>query len=347
MPHALKVPLKFWRSMGTVKSPWTALLMGILKPGANFNLPFINLPSLQGDISHATSSVHSHHSLSDFLMSVIPNNFFGVLAGDNLVAVLVLSLIFAVAIRRMKTHREAVVSFFEISSQVFYKVIAIISKLAPLAIFAAFASSISSMGFETLTVLSYFLLSFTLCCLVFTFFLYLIGVVNGISLLKLIKHIREELLIALGTSSSESVFPQMMEKLESFGCGKNIVSFVMPASYAFNLGGTALYVAAACIFLQQVFQIPFTAHDYLILFIFIMIISKGAAGVSGAGFITLSAVLFSLPNNMLPTEQGLALVIGIDPLMSTLRTVVNLIGSALATAIMAKSEKEYQPLKVV
>ncbi len=318
--------------------------MDILSPGTNFNLPFINLPSQTLSPFHPAGTPHP--TLSSFLMGIVPSNFFGVLASDNLVAVLVLSLIFAISIRRMKTHVEIVVSFFETASKVFYSVIAVISKLAPIAIFAAFAFGISSMGFTTLELLSYFLLAFCACCVAFVFILYIICKIYGIDLFALIKHIREELLIAMGTSSSESVFPQMMDKLESFGCGKNIVSFVMPASYAFNLGGTALYVAAACIFLQQVFQIPFTVHDYFILFFFIMIISKGAAGVSGAGFITLSAVLAALPNNMLPTDQGLALIIGIDPIMSSIRTIVNLIGSGVATAVLAKSEKEFHPIKL-
>ncbi len=316
-------------------------IMILIRPGDGFNISLLSPEQLS--TMHTEVPQNDHNSIANFLQSIIPNNFFGVLSGNNLIAVLILAIIFAISIRRMRTHYDKVLAFFEVSSHVFYEVINVITKLAPLATFAAFAASVSVLGLNILQLSFYFIIVFTLCCFAFLIVLYIIGKIFGFSLIKLIEHIREELFIVLGTSSSESVFPQMMLKLESFGCSKNIVSFVLPASYAFNLDGTAIYVAAACIFFQQVFQISFTYHEYFILFAVIMVISKGAAGVTGAGFVTLSAVLFSLPHNMLPTEQGLALIIGIDRIMSMLRSLTNLIGSGMATVIIAKSEKEFHP----
>ncbi len=311
-------------------------IMAFLKPGLAFSIPGLPVGT---ELNKLPLSAHS--SLQTLFLSMIPSNFFGTLSGDNLVSVLFLSVLFAFAIRKLPSHHEKIISFFEIISNILFKVIAIITRLAPVAIFASFATLIGSIGFKTIELLSLFLLSFSFCCLALVGFFFLISFVYKIPLFKLIVHIKEELLVALGTSSSESVFPQMMQKLESFGCDKQIVSFVMPASYAFNLTGSALYVAAASIFLQQVFHINFEISNYAELFFIIILVSKGAAGVSGAGFITLSAVLSALPGQVIPVEAGLALIVGIDPLMSNLRTIVNLIGTAQATVLLAKNEKMF------
>jgi aerobic C4-dicarboxylate transport protein len=154
------------------------------------------------------------------------------------------------------------------------------------------------------------------------------------------------MLIAFGTSSSESVFPQLMAKLESFGCSKNIVSFVLPAGYVFNLDGTAIYIMAGALFIQQAYHIPFHMHDYALLILTILVVSKGAAGITGAGFVTLAAVLATLPGHLIPME-GLALLLGIDRFMSDVRVMTNIVGNAVGTVIIAKAEGEYEKEQIL
>jgi len=211
-----------------------------------------------------------------------------------------------------------------------------------LAAFGAIAATVGQQGIGALTMLAYFILVLGISMVTFWILLYFVGRLYGFDAIKLMRHIKEEMSIAFGTSSSESVFPQLLNKLETFGCSKKVVSFVLPTGYAFNLDGTAIYVTAGAVFIQQAYNIPFTMHEFFLLLFTILIVSKGAAGITGAGFVTLSAILAAMPGHIIPIE-GLALLLGIDRFMSDARVVTNIIGNTVGTVMIAKSEGEFTP----
>jgi len=221
-----------------------------------------------------------------------------------------------------------------------FNLIGMIAAISPLAAFGAIAAAIGQHGLSALLPLGYLVLTILVAMVLFIAFLFIIARCYGFSAWALMKTIKDELLVAFSTSSSESVFPQLLLKLEQFGCSKSIVSFVLPTGYSFNLDGTGIYVVAGALFIQQAYGIQFTVHDYLLLLGVILITSKGAAGVTGAGFVTLAATLGALPDHAIPLE-GLALLLGIDRFMSDLRTMCNVIGNAIATVMIAKSFGEF------
>lgn len=309
--------------------------MLFFQPGSGFNISVF-----QGvDVSKFKPKPGSTGGFGEFITHMVPENVFATLAGDNLLAVIVLAVIFSIAIIQMKDNTN-ILDFFQRANDIFFKMIGIISRISPVAAFGAIAATVGQQGIGSLTMLVYFILILGISMVTFWILLYIVGKLYGFSALKLMKHIKEEMSIAFGTSSSESVFPQLMQKLESFGCSKKVVSFVLPTGYAFNLDGTAIYVTAGAIFIQQAYNIPFTPTDFFVLLFTIMIVSKGAAGITGAGFVTLSAVLAAMPGHIIPIE-GLALLLGIDRFMSDARVVTNIIGNTVGTVIVAKSENEF------
>ncbi|WP_186649249.1 cation:dicarboxylate symporter family transporter [Fluviispira vulneris] len=310
--------------------------MFLLQPGSGFNIGLFN----GIDVSKFKPKEGSTGGFMEFITHMVPESVFGTLAGDNLLAVIVLAVIFSVAILQIEETTK-VVTFFKHANDVFFKMIALISRVSPIAAFAAISATVGSQGIGALTMLGYFILVMGISMVTFWVIVYIVGKFYGFSAIKLMRHIKEEMSIAFGTSSSESVFPQLMNKLETFGCSKKVVSFVLPTGYAFNLDGTAIYVTAGAIFIQQAYNIPFGFPEYLGLFLTILIVSKGAAGITGAGFVTLSAILAAMPNHIIPIE-GLALLLGIDRFMSDARVVTNIVGNTVGTVIIAKSEDEFK-----
>ncbi|APJ03319.1 cation:dicarboxylate symporter family transporter [Silvanigrella aquatica] len=327
----------YFEIMSIVAVALTFGMMLFFQPGAGFNIS-----TFQGvDVSKFKPKEGSTGGFTEFITHMVPENVFATLAGDNLLAVIVLAVIFSIAILQIKENSK-IIDFFQMTNDVFFKMITIISRISPIAAFGAIAATVGAQGIGALTMLAHFILILGVSMVSFWIILFIAAKIYGFSAFKLMKHIKEEMSIAFGTSSSESVFPQLMNKLETFGCSKKVVSFVLPTGYAFNLDGTAIYVTAGAVFIQQAYNIPFTTTEFFVLLFTILIVSKGAAGITGAGFVTLSAILAAMPGHIIPIE-GLALLLGIDRFMSDARVVTNIIGNTIGTVMIAKSENEFQP----
>lgn len=326
--------LIYFEIMSIVATLLTFIVFMVFKPGYR-----THVPNLQNYIPKTQTETDAN-GFVNFITHMIPDNFFGTLAGDNFIAIVVLSTIAGIAILKLPKP-DKILNFFHEANSIFFKMINLISLLSPIAAFGAIAATVGESGGTVLLALSNFILVLLLSMFVFCALLFFFAYLYGVHPFALIMHIKEEILVALGTSSSESIFPQLMTKLTTFGCSQKVVGFVLPTGYAFNLDGTAIYITAAIFFLQQIFNIPLTATDYFVILGTILIVSKGAAGVAGAGFITLSAVVLALPHHLIPIE-GLAILLGIDRLMSDTRTLTNVIGNSIGTVIIAKAEKEFR-----
>jgi aerobic C4-dicarboxylate transport protein len=282
--------------------------------------------------------------LKQFLYTIFPDNFFATLTQDHLLAVIFLALISSLAILRVHKN-EKLISFVEDANKFFFQVIGIIIGFAPYATFAAIAYSVGQAGLQSILNLGALVLVIIFSMLAFCVLICMIArIFFGIPIIRLFVFIKQELILAYATSSSESVFPQLLNKLETFGASKRVVSFVLPMGYSFNLDGTAIYVTAGALFIQQAYGVSFSMTEYMTLFFILLVTSKGAAGVMGAGFITLSATLAAIPGQPIPLE-GLAILLGIDRFMSDARTICNIVGNAVGTLIIAKSEKAFIVMK--
>jgi aerobic C4-dicarboxylate transport protein len=248
--------------------------------------------------------------------------------------VLFFSILFGFALQRLGGRDNLLFSYVEKSSEVLFAIVAMLMKVAPIGAFGAMAFTIGKYGIATLWSLAGLMATFYLTCLVFIFVI-LGGICryHGFSITKFIYYIRDELLIVLGTSSSESVLPRIMDKLERAGAGKSTVGLVIPTGYSFNLDGTAIYLTMAAVFIAQALDIEMTITQQLTLLAVLLITSKGAAGVTGSGFIVLAATLASIGD--IPVA-GIALILGIDRFMSEARALTNLIGNGVATLVVAK-----------
>ena len=231
---------------------------------------------------------------------------------------------------------------FEKLNQVFFYIMGFVMRLAPIGAFSGMAYTVATYGIDTLKPLLQLLGAVFLAMLLFIFVvLYIVSLLFKFSLWKYLKFIRQEILIVVGTSSSETVLPSMMEKMERFGCAKSVVGLVIPAGYSFNLDGTTIYLSMSVIFLAQVFNIPLSLGQQLVIIGILMLTSKGAAGVTGSGFIVLTSTLTAI--KVIPVE-GVAILFGVDRFMSTARALTNMIGNGVATIVIAKSEKEFYPV---
>lgn len=276
----------------------------------------------------------------EFLFTIFPDNFFATLTHDHLLAVIFLAVISSVAILRVRDN-EKILVFVNDANKFFFEVINIVIGFAPIATFSAIAFSVGHAGLDSLKNLASLVLIIVMSMVVFAVILCMIGkIFFRIPILRLFTFLKQELIIAYATSSSESVFPQLLTKLERFGGSKRVVSFVLPMGYSFNLDGTAIYVTAGAMFIQQAYNVHFSVTEYLTFFFILLVTSKGAAGVTGAGFITLSATLAAIPGQPIPLE-GLAILLGIDRFMSDARTMCNIVGNTVGTLIIAKSEKAF------
>jgi aerobic C4-dicarboxylate transport protein len=274
----------------------------------------------------------------DFLMHSVPSNAVKAFAEGEILQVLVFSVLFGIGLTHMGERGHALIQTFDRLSKVFFNILNVVMKLAPLGAFGGMAFTIGTYGLAALLPLGKLMVSVYL-----TMFLFIFVVLNlilryySISLWKLLKHIKEELLVVLGTSSSESVLPLIMDKLEYMGCSRSVVGLVVPAGYSFNLDGTTIYLSMATIFLAQVFNVDLTLGQELTIIGILMVTSKGAAGVTGSGFIVLASTLTAI--EVIPVE-GLALLLGVDRFMSEARAITNTIGNTVATVWIARHENE-------
>ncbi|NOT86222.1 MAG: dicarboxylate/amino acid:cation symporter [Methylococcaceae bacterium] len=311
------------------------LVVHIIQPGVGMN---IDASTLDTKSLTAYTDVAKNHSIVEFLLNIIPSSVVDAFAKGDILQVLLFALLFGFSLAAMKETGAEVLVFINKISQVLFGIVETLMKLAPIGAFGAMAFTIGKYGIASLLPLASLMGSFYLTCLVFIFgILGLIARFTGFSILRFIIYIKDELLIVLGTSSSESVLPRIMAKLEHLGCSKSVVGLVIPTGYSFNLDGTSIYLAMAAIFIAQATNTPLTLTQELTLLGVLLLTSKGAAGVTGSGFITLAATLATVPT--IPVA-GLALILGIDRFMSEARALTNLIGNGVATIVAAKWENE-------
>jgi aerobic C4-dicarboxylate transport protein len=270
----------------------------------------------------------------DFLLNIIPSSVVDAFARGEILQVLLFSVMFGFALHHFGGRGTLIFDFIEKTSHVLFRIVGIIMKVAPIGAFGAMAFTIGKYGVGSLVSLGQLMATFYATCLVFVFgVLGLIAKAHGFSVLKFVKYIKEELLIVLGTSSSESVLPRIMAKLENLGASKSTVGLVVPTGYSFNLDGTSIYLTMAAVFIAQATDTPMTLTQQLTLLAVLLLTSKGAAGVTGSGFIVLAATLSAVGN--VPVA-GLALILGIDRFMSEARALTNLVGNGVATLVVAK-----------
>ncbi|WP_299511669.1 C4-dicarboxylate transporter DctA [Mucilaginibacter sp.] len=317
-----------------------ALIIGvtvanIVKPGEGFVSTVKADTSKLAVYQKAASEMH----WGDFIAHIVPANAFDAFAKGDILQILFFAILFGYGLSRMGETGRTVIDFFEKLSKVFFNIMHIVMKVAPIGAFGGMAYTISTYGIKTLQPLALLMASVYITMILFIFVvLNIICRIYKFSLWQYLKHIKEEILIVLGTSSSESALPGMMEKLEKFGCSRSVVGLVIPAGYSFNLDGTTIYLSMSVIFLAQVFHIPLSIEQQLGIIGILMITSKGAAGVTGSGFIVLTSTLAAI--KVIPVE-GVAILLGVDRFMSEARAITNVIGNGVATIVIAKSEGEF------
>ncbi|MRX46373.1 C4-dicarboxylate transporter DctA [Pedobacter puniceum] len=279
----------------------------------------------------------------EFFTHIVPSNVINAFAEGDILQVLFFSILFGLALTQMGTTGQSLLLTFDRLSKVFFNIMKFIMKLAPVGAFGGMAYTIGTYGLDALMPLGKLMVSVYATMALFIFIaLNLICYFYKFSLWQYLKFIRQEILIVLGTSSSESVLPNMLDKMERFGCSKSVVGLVIPTGYSFNLDGTTIYLVMCTVFLAQVFGVDLSFTQQLTIIGILMITSKGAAGVTGSGFIVLASTLTAL--KVIPTE-GLAILLGVDRFMSEARSITNLIGNGVAAIVVAKSEKEFDEEK--
>jgi aerobic C4-dicarboxylate transport protein len=280
-------------------------------------------------------------SVVDFLLNVIPTSMFDAFARGEILQVLLIAILCGFALQACGTRVATLRAGIEGFSAVLFRIVGYVTRLAPIGALGAMAFTVGSQGIGALKPLAALMLCFYATCLIFVFgVLGLVARVHGFSIFKLVGELREELLIVLGTSSSESVLPRLMDKLERMGCQRSVVGLVVPAGYSFNLDGTCIYLTMAAVFLAQATDTPMTLGQEIIMLVVLLLTSKGAAGVTGSGFIVLAGTLAAVNG---PPLAALVLILGIDRFMSEARALTNLVGNALATLVVARWTGAWRP----
>ncbi len=311
------------------------VLVNVIKPGAGMN---IDAATLDTKSIAAYTGPGKMTGTVDFLLNVIPTTVVDAFAKGEVLQVLLIAVLFGFALHKFGGRGTLVFDVIEKGSHVLFTIVGYIMKLAPIGAFGAMAFTIGKYGVGSLFSLGKLMGTFYMTCLLFIFVvLGLIAKFHGFSIWKFIKYIKEELLIVLGTSSSESVLPRMMEKMENLGATKATVGLVIPTGYSFNLDGTSIYLTMAAVFIAQATNTPMTLTQELTLLAVLLLTSKGAAGITGSGFIVLAATLSAVGH--VPVA-GLALILGIDRFMSEARALTNLVGNGVATLVVAKWTNE-------
>ncbi|MCL7419837.1 MAG: dicarboxylate/amino acid:cation symporter [Methylobacter sp.] len=327
--------LVYFEVVSTLALAIGLVVVHVIEPGTGMNIDASTLNARS--LSAYTTAAKSGGAV-EFLLNIIPTSVVDAFAKGNILQVLLFALLFGFSLAALGKLGEDVTVFIDKISQVLFGIVATIMKLAPIGAFGAMAFTIGKYGIASLAPLAKLMGSFYLTCLLFVFIvLGLIARLTGFSILKFIRYIKEELLIVLGTSSSESVLPRIMLKMEKLGCSKSVVGLVIPTGYSFNLDGTSIYLTMAAIFVAQATNTPLTLTQELTILGVLLLTSKGASGVTGSGFIILAATLSAIPTIPL---AGLALILGIDRFMSEARALTNLVGNGVATVVAAKWENE-------
>jgi aerobic C4-dicarboxylate transport protein len=323
--------LLYFEVMSSVALIVGLVVMNILRPGGGMN---VDPRTLDAASVAEYADPKKLQSVTDFLLNVIPTTAVDAFAKGEILQVLLFAVLFGFALQRLGQRGAGMVGFIDGLSQVLFGIVGIVMRLAPLGAFAAMAFTIGKYGFSSLLSLGYLMGCFYATCGAFVFgVLGLVARAHGFGIWQFVKYIRDELFIVLGTSSSESVLPRMIGKLQTLGAGKSVVGLVIPAGYSFNLDGTSIYLTMATLFIAQATNTPMDLTQQLTLLAVLMLTSKGAAGVTGSGFIVLAATLSTV--GTLPVA-GLALILGIDRFMSEARALTNVIGNGVATLVIAK-----------
>ena len=319
------------------------LIVNVVKPGSGFN---VDPRTLDANAVAEYAKRAATQSTADFIIHIIPTTFLDAFTGSgDLLQVLFVAILFGYAMTRMGPAGKTVHQFIEACSHIFFAMMNTLMKLAPLGAGGAMAFTIGRYGIAALRPLALVMGSFYLTCALFiSIVLGSIAAWTGFNILRFIGYISTELLTVLGTSSSESALVPLMEKLERLGCSKSVVGLVVPSGYSFNLDGTNIYLTMAALFVAQALNIELTLSQQLTVLIVAMLTSKGASGVTGAGFITLAATLAVVPS--IPVA-GLALILGIDRFMSEARALTNVIGNGVAAIVVSHWEKELDRKKLV
>ena len=307
------------------------IIVNIMKPGVGVNADAATLDA------HAIAQYTTPGAIpgvTDFILNIIPGTFFGAFASGEVLQVLLLAILFGFALHAVGGRDNPLFRIVEEGGQVFFRIVGYVMRLAPLGALGAMAFTVGRFGLESLLGLAGLMARFYLTCIIFVLgVLGLIARLHGFSVLRFIRYIREELLVVLGTSSSESVLPRMLHKMEDLGVRKSIVGLVIPAGYSFNLDGTSIYLTMAAIYIAQATNTPLDIWHQLTLLAVLLLTSKGAAAVTGGGFITLAASLSAVGH--VPVV-GLALILGVDRFMSEARALTNLVGNGVATIVVGK-----------
>jgi aerobic C4-dicarboxylate transport protein len=321
------------------------LIVGnLLKPGAGFN---VNAASLDAKTVMEYAGKAKQTNTVDFIMNIIPNTIFDAFARGDILQILLVSVLVGLALSAMANRCKPLIDMIDTGSHAIFGVVNIVMKFAPIGAFGAMAFTIGKYGVGSLGPLAKLIGAFYLTSFLFVFVvLGLIAKLAGFSIVKFLVYIKDEILLVLGTSSSDTALPSLMEKMEKLGCSKSLVGLVVPTGYTFNTDGTSIYMTMAALFVAQATNTDLTLTQQLTIFAVAMLTSKGASGVQGAAFIALVGTLAVVPT--IPVA-GMALILGIDRFMSEARAVVNMIGNGVATVVMARweSELDTEKLKVI
>ena len=323
--------LLYFEIVSTIALIIGLVVVNVVKPGAGMH---IDVSTLNASSVAAYAAAGAQQTTVGFLLNIIPSTVVGAFANGDILQVLMFSVIFGFALHRLGSYGKPLLDMIDRFAHVMFNIINMIMKLAPVGAFGAMAFTIGQYGVGSLVQLGYLMACFYITCVLFI--LVILGGIaraHGFSVLKLIRYIREELMIVLGTSSSESALPRMLTKMERLGAKKSVVGLVIPTGYSFNLDGTSIYLTMAAVFIAQATDTTMDITHQITLLLVLLVASKGAAGVTGSGFIVLAATLSAVGH--LPVA-GLALILGIDRFMSEARALTNLIGNAVATVVVAK-----------
>ena len=332
------VALLYFEIVSTIALIIGLIIVNVVQPGAGMN---VDPATLDAKAVAIYAEQAKDQGIVGFLMDIIPGSAF---ASGNILQVLLFTVMFGFALHRLGSKGQMIFNVIESFSQVIFGIINMIMRLAPIGAFGAMAFTIGKYGVGTLVQLGQLIICFYITCILFVVVvLGSIARATGFSIFKFIRYIREELLIVLGTSSSESALPRMLDKMEKLGCRKSVVGLVIPTGYSFNLDGTSIYLTMAAVFIAQATNSHMDIFHQITLLVVLLLSSKGAAGVTGSGFIVLAATISAVGH--LPVA-GLALILGIDRFMSEARALTNLVGNGVATVVVAKWVKELDHKKL-
>lgn len=323
----------YFISVSTLALVVGLIVANVVQPGSGLHIDPASLDAAR--VGEYADKAHGS-TVAEFVLNIIPETLFSAFTGGNILQILLVAILCGISLAMVRERAQPLVALFDAGSHLVFKLVSILMRLAPVGAFGAIAFTIGKYGVATLLNLIGLVATFYLTSLFFVVVvLGFVAHLGGFSILRLIAYLKSELLLVLGTSSSEAALPSLIEKMERAGCEKSVVGLVVPTGYSFNLDGTNIYMTLAALFIAQAMDIHLPVRDQIALLLVAMISSKGAAGVTGAGFITLAATLSIVPS--VPVA-GMALILGVDRFMSECRSLTNFVGNAVATIIVAAWE---------